>query len=276
MDPNIALFMLIVLPIFITFISLPSWANWLRQHRFTTKNYRGETVITSAGPVLLVALIAVQPFVLVLEQNRVLWGSFFLFFLTMALLGLLDDLKGEKEVKGFRGHFFSAFQDKKITTGVIKATAGWGTGVFVSLLLMGSSGFAWLIQGTFLALSSNLFNLLDTRPGRSIKLFLFLSILLVLFERERSWFFIPAWSAIMGYQYWESSERTMLGDTGAYLLGSLISVYSLLVLPDYFLIIAVLSLGLIHVFAEKISINALLERPLQQILLYRSGKWGKE
>lgn len=80
----------------------------------------------------------------------------------------------------------------------------------------------------------------------------------------------------MGYQYWESSERTMLGDTGAYLLGSLISVYSLLVLPDYFLIIAVLSLGLIHVFAEKISINALLERPLQQILLYRSGKWGKE
>ena len=201
MDKGYLMLPLVLLPLFISVLLLPYWVNCLNRAQVITVNYKGNAIAKTSGPVLFFAVAASQPFMLYLENQKSLWGAYVLLFTAMTLLGFLDDLWGDEAVKGFKGHFIKTFQEKKATTGFIKAVGGWVISLVAAYIISGGSWYEWIIKGTYLALVTNFFNLMDTRPARSLKLFIIFSILLVLFSRERAWYFIPFWSAIGGYLY---------------------------------------------------------------------------
>ena len=87
-----------------------------------------------------------------------------------------------------------------------------------------------------LVLATNVFNLLDLRPGRAIKAFVLLGAGLTLGSLDAR----PLWSlglfaapALVAGLY-DLRERAMLGDTGANLLGALAGLWLVLTLsgPD--------------------------------------------
>jgi len=98
-------------PRFITMINLSD-------NSFTAINFEGNKIVNAGGIVLLPAVvISVYNCPDTISSSLIL----FVFLGGMVVLGLADDLHGEKRCKGFRGHLRCFWQERKISTGLIKA-----------------------------------------------------------------------------------------------------------------------------------------------------------
>src|SRR5439155_17326156 len=100
-------------------------------------------------------------------------GQAVVYVLGVALLGLLDDLVGAGQ-RGWRGHF-GAVARGEFSTGALKAIGSLGLALFV----FADSGLRtgeYLLAVAVLVLATNLFNLLDLRPGRSAKALVLLGV----------------------------------------------------------------------------------------------------
>jgi hypothetical protein len=113
-----------------------------------------------------------------------------------------------------------------------------------------------------LALATNVFNLLDLRPGRASKTFVLLGVGLTIGAGELR----PLWElglfaapALIAGVY-DLRERAMLGDTGANLLGALAGLWMVLTLSGTGQLIALALLAIVTVYGELRSISALVER----------------
>ncbi len=89
-----------------------------------------------------------------------------------------------------------------------------------------------LLATGVLVLATNLFNLLDLRPGRSVKAFVLLGAALMIGEGELHTFehlglFI---GPLLVAGVFDLRERAMLGDTGSNLIGALAGLWLVLVL----------------------------------------------
>ena len=119
-----------------------------------------------------------------------------------------------------------------------------------------------------------MFNLLDLRPGRSAKAFALLAAGLTIGSTDVR----PLWTlglfvgpAIVAGIY-DVRERTMLGDTGASLLGALAGLWLVLTLSGIGQLIALGLLAAFTLYGELRSISALVERiPLLREL----DSWGR-
>jgi UDP-GlcNAc:undecaprenyl-phosphate/decaprenyl-phosphate GlcNAc-1-phosphate transferase len=190
--------------------------------------------------------------------------------LGVAFLGLVDDtLAGEP--RGWRGHG-RAVLHRQISTGALKAAGSLG----LALYAMGYAGLStgrWLLASAVLALATNVFNLLDLRPGRATKVFVLLGAGLTIGAASVR----PLWAlglfvgpALIAGVY-DLRERAMLGDTGANLLGALAGLWLVLTLPGVGQAIALVVLAAITVYGELRSISRLVERvPLLRGL----DSWG--
>ena len=85
----------------------------------------------------------------------------------IGFVGLLDDLVGETDIKGFKGHI-KAFL-KEIDHRSFKA--GMGFYCFIYFYSFSNSLLDVVINTLIISLFTNLTNLFDLRPGRSIKYF---------------------------------------------------------------------------------------------------------
>jgi len=192
-------------------------------------NYRGHLLPTGAGVLIVMAL-------LVLEAGRAIFGSLgvgddpgltiqrsevlFAAF-GFGLLGLVDDLIGGDERRGFRGHI-GALLKGEITTGFLKLFGGAG----VAVVLVATPGFAsgrrLLVDAVLIALAANLGNLLDRAPGRTIKaaLIAYLPLAFVLGTGPVGVAIAPVMGAAIGLLYDDLRERVMLGDAGANVIGA--------------------------------------------------------
>ena len=94
------------------------------------------------------------------------------YVLGVALLGLLDDMLGRGGVegtpRGWRGHA-KAVLGGRLSTGAIKAAGAFGLAAF-AVSGLGREWPGYLADLALLLLTTNLFNLLDLRPGRVEKL----------------------------------------------------------------------------------------------------------
>ncbi|RJX23646.1 MAG: hypothetical protein C4554_10235 [Dethiobacter sp.] len=261
MTENILLsFIMVLIPVTLTYFLTPFYIKLQAKRKITTINFRGKRVVTTGGIILLVVLWAVQS-VYYFYPGKELFPRqlMFLYLSGIALLGLADDLWGDKKSKGFRGHFKILWEKKVVSTGLYKAVGGFLFGTVVSALAAGGSWPEWLLKGIFLALFSNFFNLLDTRPARASKVFLLFSLVFMLVSREQVLVVFPLWSALYIYLFWEMDMQIMLGDTGAYLLGGALGFPIMLrVTPGWLLFLNILLLGL-HYFCEKFSLNKVME-----------------
>ena len=203
---------------------------------------------------------------------------FLLVAVGFGLLGLVDDLWGNRAVGGFRGHLRSLVSARP-TTGAVKLIGGGLVALAASWCVSGA-GFALhpagsalriLLDGAIIALGANALNLLDTRPGRAQAGFALLLVptLVALVAPGWGWLIAhPSPAILIGAvalaaltEWWpDSAGRAMLGDTGANLLGATAALAAVFALPlggHFFLFAALLGLNWA---AEKVSLSAVIAR----------------
>jgi len=220
-------------------------------------NYRGRRVLFPLGILLLV----VAGFALTAGLNRWL-----VFLCGVGYLGLLDDLAGGP-ARGWRGHGRSLARGE-LSTGAMKAVGTIALAAYAASG-EGAGGAQLIVEVMVLALAAHLGNLLDTRPGRTEKAFAAVAAAICLASRslaplEPVAALVPA----LALCAWLTlSERAMLGDTGASLIGGMIGVLLVTALSPVGTALALVALIVISLYGEFRSISAAIGRvPLLQRL----------
>lgn len=225
-------------------------------------NYRGKAIPAIGGMVFVpILLIAGLLLLFLYPENTSIYLRYLLLVLSMAFVGIVDDLLGDRRIKGLVRHFASTMKGN-MTTGFLKAFAGLLTASIVSLGT--SDGPAdFLVDIIIIALFANTINLLDLRPGRAAKVYIVLSAILLYFSG-------PAFAAaapllvmiiaVIFYIRYDLKEICMLGDTGANILGITLGYYGTVLLEaDIKLLLAVI-LVFVNVVSERVSISEIIIR----------------
>jgi hypothetical protein len=152
----------------------------------------------------------------------------------VTLLGFVDDAFGGGE-RGFREHVRA-----RRTTGVLKAAGIPLVGLWRTRSVSGALLFA---------LSANLLNQLDTRPGRCLKGYLLAGIPLG----------APVGRAVLLLPY-DLTERAMLGDAGSNAFGAMLGLKSVDRFHGWARWAAIGTLAGLNLLGERTSIGSLVER----------------
>ncbi|MCW2979990.1 MAG: hypothetical protein JWO14_1717 [Solirubrobacterales bacterium] len=249
---------------------LPAGARGLRDAGLVRTNYRGAALAFPLGAITAtVALVALAPLAVLNDRANLdllppelrRWLPY---LLGIAFLGFLDDALGQGEAaatpRGWRGHW-AALRAGRLSTGAIKAIGAVALAAYV-VSGQGLEGWRYAADVILLVLVTNLFNLLDLRPGRAEKALALLGAALCLF----AWTLVPiellgifAGPALVG-AWLTLGERAMLGDTGSNLIGAIAGVWLLTVLGQDARLIALAVVLLLTVYGELRSISATIEK----------------
>jgi UDP-GlcNAc:undecaprenyl-phosphate/decaprenyl-phosphate GlcNAc-1-phosphate transferase len=249
---------------------LPAGARGLRDAGLVRTNYRGRALAFPLGAILAtVSLVALAPLAVLndradlnlLAPDLRRWLPY---LLGIAFLGFLDDALGQGEAaatpRGWRGHW-GALREGRLSTGAIKAIGAVALAAYV-VSGQGLETWRYVADVVLLVLATNLFNLLDLRPGRAEKALALLGAGLCLL----AWTLAPiellgifAGPVLVG-AWLTLGERAMLGDTGSNLIGAVAGVWLLTVLGGDARLIALLVVVLLTVYGELRSISAAIER----------------
>jgi UDP-N-acetylmuramyl pentapeptide phosphotransferase/UDP-N-acetylglucosamine-1-phosphate transferase len=256
---------------------LPRWAAEMARTGLAERNYRDRDVASPLGAALVaVSLIALVPLALfddradldLLDSDLRRW---MVYVLGVALLGVVDDLLGRREVahapRGWREHA-AAVARGELSTGAIKAVGALGLAAFV-VSGRGRESLDYVVDVGVLLLATNAFNLLDLRPGRVEKALAVLLAALCL----GAWTALPLESLgifigpLMVGAVLTLRERAMLGDSGSNLAGAIAGVALLQALGPDGVKIALAVLAIFTVYAEFRSVSALVDRfpPLRRL-----------
>ncbi len=249
---------------------LPAGARGLRDAGLVRTNYRGAALAFPLGAITAtVALVALAPLAVLNDRASLdllppelrRWLPY---LLGIAFLGFLDDALGQGEAaatpRGWRGHW-AALRAGRLSTGAIKAIGAVALAAYV-VSGQGLEGWRYAADVILLVLVTNLFNLLDLRPGRAEKALALLGAALCLF----AWTLVPiellgifAGPVLVG-AWLTLGERAMLGDTGSNLIGAIAGVWLLTVLGQDARLIALGLVVLLTVYGELRSISATIEK----------------
>lgn len=237
----------------------PQLMQYLIKNNMVRKNYLNQDTIVGMGLVIFASLFIIYSVFSVFFSIKppivLLFGC-----AVITLVGFLDDIWGNNLNKGLRGHFKALFQGT-ITTGSIKAIVGLLSSALVSQFLS-SNTFHLFINTLLIALNTNSLNLFDLRPGRAVKYFIFcitIGTLMVGMNNETIWLF-GLLGVIAYYVPLDLKGQVMLGDTGSNLLGFISGYYMAIVPSNWFKLIYLLFLIVVHWYGEKNSITSLISR----------------
>jgi len=260
------------LPLVVSFAAAaaitPTTVRSLARQGMVRENYRGAAVAFPAGIAIiasaLVALIVLAPVFTLADADvfRPGFGEALTYVTGVAFLGMLDDLIGSDRdlPRGWRGHL-RALAAGRLSTGVLKAAGSLGLALTVMAAPSKDAG-KYLLAVAVRVLATNLFNLLDLRPGRSAKALVLLGIGLTL----GAWKLDPLWGLalfvgpILVLLPLDLREVGMLGDTGSNAIGAVAGLWLVLTLSTLGQAIAAGVLLLITVYGEFRSISELIER----------------
>ncbi len=229
-------------------------------------------------------------------------------------LGLADDTFGGRD-RGFSGHF-GALREGRLTTGMLKLL-GIGTLAFVSAtglttsiglvdpLVAASTGWAhgaltvlaWVLATLVIALSANLVNLTDVRPGRALKAYVPLAVVgaglsswgfwvalrsqtlsgngsvvsglpgLPVGSQAVVWLvgvvlclFVLALGPVVAVWRYDLGERAMLGDAGANAMGAFAGFLLARSAPLLLLLVFAVVLAGLNIASERVSFSSVIER----------------
>ncbi|MDX6648652.1 MAG: hypothetical protein QOJ97_603 [Solirubrobacteraceae bacterium] len=244
----------------------PAMLRTLGDSPLAMPNYRGVTLPFPAGTVIVAAAaLAAGPLALIQElgiADDVLspdLRAVAVYCFGVAALGLLDDALGG-EPRGWRGHGAAVLRGG-ISTGALKAAGSLGLALY-ALSGLGLGDGEYLLAVAVLVLCTNLFNLLDLRPGRSAKAFVLLGAGLTLgtWDVDVLWTLGLFAGAAVVVGAFDLRERAMLGDTGSNLLGALAGLWIVLALGTVGQAIALAVVLAITIYGEFRSISSLVER----------------
>jgi UDP-N-acetylmuramyl pentapeptide phosphotransferase/UDP-N-acetylglucosamine-1-phosphate transferase len=221
-------------------------------------NYRGREVVATAG-IALVPPLLIGAGLAMAGERRVVALAIGAAGTASAALGYLDDVYGSRHAGGFIGHLKELVHGR-VTTGLLKAFGGGVIGV-AAAWWVGSRGVWVLVAGGVVALSSNLANLLDVRPGRAIKVWTPCATALMLSglpgHSERT--LVCLGGGVLAFLYFELREQVMLGDTGAGLLGAALGVAAVASLGRPALLAVLAVLVVLTAASEKFSFTRVID-----------------
>lgn len=208
-------------------------------------------------------------------------------------LGVVDDAYGTGAVRGFRGHVRALFVGRLTTGGakllgiglaslvvgfVLSTVAPWGQDA--ENIFAAGRYLAALLAGAAIALTSNLLNLVDLRPGRALKTYVVLAALglistagllaapsdpltasvspleTALAALVLALFLIGPVVATWRY---DVGERGMLGDSGANPMGAVAGMLVVFGLPLWALIIYATVVLVLNAASERFSFSEVIE-----------------
>jgi hypothetical protein len=267
----------------------------------TVRNYRGRDVPLGLGVVWIVwaAAVAVVGAVALTLSGRyggqldlaagVLTAATGLLpavaVAAVALAGLADDLYGTAVDRGIRGHF-KALGEGRVTTGLMKLLVIVVAAAFACVPLLvehrplgwaATSGpVAYVTAVVLVAGTTNLLNLLDLRPGRSLKAYfvLLVAVTPALIAVPVAVQALPRPSgldvalltalAAAGPAFVclrpDLREHSMLGDAGANAAGFVLGVLLAHAYSDVTLYVAAAVVVVLNVMSERVSFSAVIDR----------------
>jgi UDP-GlcNAc:undecaprenyl-phosphate/decaprenyl-phosphate GlcNAc-1-phosphate transferase len=190
----------------------------MRWGRIATTNYRGVPVPRSLGIALaLLATASTLVYAAVRHAGAAAWAALAGMLLVFAA-GLIDDLVPIGP-RGFRNHL-RELASGRMTTGILKVIVTVGASVVAVGLQAEHAGYARIAAAVLVAASANVWNGLDVRPGRALKAFVVVCVAFAIWGDLSD---VPAIAglaagAIVALPF-DLTERAMLGDGGANLLG---------------------------------------------------------
>lgn len=229
---------------------------------FTVTNYRGVPLPCPLGLLIPAAVtIAMVPlaFLAMLGVDDALRISGLEFVLAVVALGIADDAYSGAS-RGWRGHF-AAVRSGRFSTGALKAVGIGGLALFAVADTSDTS--RWLLSALVLVLTTNLFNLLDLRPGRAVKAYVLVALGCALLAWDGDVAAgLGAWTAaFLVCGVLDLREQGMLGDTGSNAIGAVAGLWLVLSIDsDLGLAIAAVVLLAITAYGEFRSISAFVER----------------
>lgn len=245
-----------------TYTVIPLFRNLLINSDIVRPNYKKDMIPVSMGIVFL-PMIIINGIILAWLTNKpqnLLYLFIFIFgMICMFFAGILDDIIGNRGVSGLKGHFKSLFKGE-LTTGGFKALFGGFVGLIISISIS-KDMVDIVVNALIIALSTNLMNLLDLRPGRAIKGYLIIVVTMLLtltgYVKVLPLLILPN---VLAYFKFDLKAKAMMGDTGSNVLG--ISIGILMVL-GYSLNVRLAWLAFllfIHILTEKYSLTRIIEQ----------------
>lgn len=241
----------------VTYILTSRLPGFAQRPPFARENFRGRLIPGSAGAVLVVPLLGgALTTSLTAGATAATWamaGAGVAF----TALGLLDDLYGDRSTGGLLGHGGELLRGR-VTTGAVKASGGAAIGLGASAALA-FDGW-WIVGGgVVVALASNLANLLDVRPGRTLKAAIPCAFALAAVGAADELAIAALIGGASAFVVCELRELVMLGDAGAGLIGGVLGVAALAVFgPGTALLVALAVLAALHVVAEVTTFSRII------------------
>ena len=259
---------LLLLTLVLVLVFVPVWTErLLRRFNRLERNFRGEQIPVCFGlSILFGALLLLGVLALLLPRYALLYLPWLAVIVGFGVLGFIDDIRGDKQIKGLRGHFRAAFRERRITTGFVKAVGGVLLALGVAFRSYPTRPDHALLAAGLIALAANAVNLLDLRPGRASGIFLASATLILLtaavYRASGSGVALLLCVALPAVPAWlrDSRAHVMLGDTGSNLLGASLglAVAEFSGTTGQITLLALL-IGL-HLLAERASLTALIEK----------------
>ena len=258
-----------------TYFMIPLFKSMLVNGNVIRPNYKNEMIPVGMGIVFL-PMIIINSIILgfvtlnniwfVSSSNynlNIVWllclALYIFSMMAMFFAGALDDLIGNRNVSGLKGHFKSLFKGE-LTTGGFKALFGGFVGLVVSVCI--SSSIVDIIVNTLIiALSTNLMNLFDLRPGRAIKAYLVIMIpIYITLTGYTKVFPLLILPNVLAYFNTDLKARGMMGDTGSNVLGISVGVLLALGYGIKVRLAWLVFLVLMHLITEKFSLTKIIEK----------------
>jgi len=258
----------------ISLLILKPLKQMLRRAGAVRVNFRQREVINMAGILivfvwmLLMALVAVFPalikaidinlpngFVLSLNVAMPLTAI----IIGAGLFGLIDDLLGNRESTGFKGHIGELIKGR-LTTGGLKAI-GITSVALLAAAFLSNNIFEIIGNAALIALFVNTVNLLDLRPGRALKFYIPLQLLLAIAGIKTLG---TSSAALLGIALVmigpDLKEEVMLGDTGSNILGGVLGFCLAAIFEWNIKLPVIILLLVLQLLTEKFSISEVIER----------------
>jgi len=253
----------------ISLFLVPAGARGLRDAGLVRENYRGSLLAFPLGAILVTAaLVTLAPLAFLddradldlLDPELRRWLPY---LLGIAFLGFLDDALGRGEVaatpRGWRGHW-AALRSGSLSTGAIKAIGALALAAYV-VSGRGLEDWRYIADVALLILATNLFNLLDLRPGRAEKGLILLGVGLCL----GGWTFEPLGllgifvGPVLVGAWLTLGEKAMLGDTGSNLIGAIAGIWLLTSLGGEARLVALALVLALTIYGELRSISKTID-----------------
>jgi UDP-GlcNAc:undecaprenyl-phosphate/decaprenyl-phosphate GlcNAc-1-phosphate transferase len=253
----------------VALLIVPAGVRGLDDAGLVRENYRGTRLAFPLGAVLATAaLVALAPLAFLNDRADLdllapglrQWMPY---LLGVAFLGFLDDSLGRGETtaapRGWRGHA-RALRAGSLSTGAVKALGALALAAYV-VSGRGLESWRYLADVALLILATNLFNLLDLRPGRAEKGVALLGAGLCL----GAWTIAPLellgifTGPVLVGAWFTLREHAMLGDTGSNLVGAIAGVWLLTTLGADARLVALAVVTGLTIYGELRSISATID-----------------